>query len=252
MAGDCRPTTEHRATGPTREKSGRASCRARGSRRRRSKPPRQSLRYMYRNGPGHSGKQACTPRLADGESAATDRARRETLRPMTEGEFSPTCAAAPNPGEELVTDAPPTRSPLAPARRPRRRAAPPSPTSPAGRCRCATAPTSPSMPPCAPPPACSTCRHMAEILVVGPQAADALDYALAGSLSAHRRAARRSTRCCSPRRRHPRRPRRLPHRRGSLPRGRERLEPRGRGRGAARARRRLRLPWSRTRATTSR
>ncbi len=84
--------------------------------------------------------------------------------------------------------------------------------------------------------------HMGEILVVGPQAAEALDYALAGKLSAIEEGQAKYSLLLERRGRHPRRPRRLPHRRRPLPGRRQRVQPRGRGPRAARARLRVRLP----------
>ena len=101
--------------------------------------------------------------------------------------------------------------------------APVSPTSPAGRCRCATRATLPSTTPCAARLALFDLSHMAEILVTGPEAAAALDYALAGKISA---VGDRPGEVLAPAlsgRRHHRRSRRLPHPREPLRRRRQRV-----------------------------
>ena len=127
---------------------------------------------------------------------------------MTEGEFTAAIARAQGENSPHVRHAPRSRSAVRPAvdaararharggRRARStncsarctnstsRPARCSPTSPAGRCRCATAPTWPSTTRCARAAGLFDLSHMGEILVVGPEAAQALDYALAGKLSA--------------------------------------------------------------------
>lgn len=102
---------------------------------------------------------------------------------MTEGEFSPTCAAAPTPGEELVTDALPTPrfSPLHDAHL----AAGAVFTDFAGW-QMPVRYSSDLVEHHAVRTAAGLfdLSHMGEILIVGPQAADALDFAVSGHMSA--------------------------------------------------------------------
>ena len=89
--------------------------------------------------------------------------RGETLRLMTEGEFTDAdpAPARTRPGE-LMTDPRYTIRAIA-----TRRSEPHSPTSAAGRCPSAIHPISPSTTPSAPPRACSTSRTWREFFVVG-------------------------------------------------------------------------------------
>ena len=165
------------------------------------------------------------------------RVRRETLRPMTEGEFPAASADRPTRPGELVTDpAPPTAPSTSKPPRRHARAAGASFTdfarlADAGALHLAT---SPSTTPCAPPPASSTSRTWPSSSSRGPDAGAFLDYALAGQALGDRDRPGEVLAAARRRRRHHRRPRRLPHRRRPLPGRRERRQPRRRRRRALR------------------
>ena len=81
--------------------------------------------------------------------------------------------------------------------------------------------------------------HMGELFVEGPDAGDALAYALVTNPPTLAEGRAHYSMICAPRRRDHRRPHRLPARAGALPRRRQRLECAGRQRRAGRAARRL-------------
>ena len=162
---------------------------------RRSKPPRQSLRYAYRS--GSAALKSDPSGSADGESPGIrieSGCRGETLRLMTEGEFTDAdpAPARTRPGE-LMTD------PRYTILRDRHEALGASFTDFGGW----------AMPvrytsDLAEHHAVRTAAglfdisHMAEFFVSGGGAADFLDYALAGPSLDAARGAGRSTRCCWP------------------------------------------------------